>query len=285
MATISAEVSVPRTGTGPRFQLDPGPSRYAAVEVARERALLAPESRPGGGPAPGFHGSWEGGRLTADQEYRLPAAAWADLRTGEQLYYRCVTSAAPDAWVDVIASTPDDHLGVAPAIRIVEVGVDATQVPPEQLDRLWREVLRDPRAARLSATPGASAAVVRHSTSPRRPFSPRSVVWVVTVVGPPEGGSVTEVVVPVHETGEIGEVRHWRAASRPTGSDDALGSARAGLDAPLADAVAAQPARFARLGPVWVWQDGAPAPTEGVGGTVLVSASTGELLFASGTSW
>jgi hypothetical protein len=285
VASISADVSVPRAGTGPRFRLDPGRDRFAAVEVARDRALLAPEGRGGRERVPGFFGSWQVGPLSPDPEYRLPETVWAELRGSTQLCFRCVTSSRPDAWVDVDASVTDDRVGQAPCLRIVDVSVDLDQVPPERLDELWAAVVRDPEVARLTSDAEAEGAVVRHSSSPRRPFSPRSVVWVVAVVAPAPGGLVTEVVISVREREATETIRRSTSSRRSVGSAGAVSAALGAVDPPLAGALRARPDRFTRRGPVWVWQDNAPAPTEGIGGTVLVSAVTGELLFSGGTSW
>jgi hypothetical protein len=289
VVSVRAPSSVPRAGDGPRFEIAAATDRFTALEVATEPRLFSAHERTAADDAGAFYGSWAEGRLRPAGTFEIPGAAWTALRVSDSLFYRALASGSPDAWVDVETTVPEGSSPSPPFLAILDVATPGG-TPPVDLDRVWRAALVHADVAELARQRDASGVLVRHVSSPRRPITPRAIDWVV-VVAVPGAGAVDEVVVHVSEPNlDVSAASRTQLAAKPTTEDDAHSAAEAVATAADDDpgsegALGAGPKSFERAGPAWLWQEPAPPPAEATGGTVLVSALTGRLLFAATTSW
>lgn len=299
MVEISAPASVARGGAGPRFVVDALPHMFSAVEVAVASGLLSASARPGGGVVAGFYGSWLDGPLVQQSRYRLPEAVWHELRPANALYYRCWSSTQPHAWVDAQASLSDEGLAQAPAVRLLEVTTVPDALDAERLDELWGMVDGEPSAASVAALRGSSAVLVRHASSPRRPITAAALTWVAVVSATGIDRAPSPVVLHMPDPAAAPGAP-VRVTAGPRADRISVGSTGGGglavhasavaalvhdLEPSLAAAIGARPERLRRTGQLWCWQDLAPPPVDGVGGTVLVDAASGAVLFAASTTW
>jgi len=115
-----------RDGPPPRFRLEGGVNRFAAVEIAADwRLFLGQYANERA--ADTFWGSWGDPQvglvetqLGQPMVFTLPEMVWHILRDAAMLYYRVVTSSqARGEWQDVASSTPDDQASSAPRFRII----------------------------------------------------------------------------------------------------------------------------------------------------------------------
>jgi hypothetical protein len=72
------------------------------------------------------------------------------------------------------------------------------------------------------------------------------------------------------------------AGAQPPDAGDVLDALDEEARPDLSEALTSEPTR---MGPAWLWQVDTPPPAEAIGGTVVVSAFTGRVLFAATTSW
>lgn len=105
----------------PAFCLHLGINPYFAVEVAVHLDLFKDQFHERRSHN-NFYGSWiTEGLLESDGKtvYRLPEAAWHQLRVADRLYYRVITSSTPaPTWSDVRSSIPKGQIEDAPWIRL-----------------------------------------------------------------------------------------------------------------------------------------------------------------------
>jgi len=109
-----------RTGPAPTFEVDPGPNAYYAVEVATRGDLLDP-ARKAERSASNFFASWKlgaKGPYLSEPRFQVPQSAWALLRSASRLYYRAITSASSDQYVDCAFTTPNEQLDRVPSVKI-----------------------------------------------------------------------------------------------------------------------------------------------------------------------
>jgi hypothetical protein len=114
-------------GPSPEFRIVPGRNSYYAVEVAVDPSDFASGRARENLPANRFYGSWMWGMCAVEglsSTYRLPQKVWEQLsraavdRSG-RLYYRLITTSAPDAtWSNAESSVPDEDFRQAPAIDL-----------------------------------------------------------------------------------------------------------------------------------------------------------------------
>lgn len=281
MIEVTGPIAWPRGGSPPAFRVSgasaAGGDVYTAIEVATDAATLGATERPPGA----FYGSWQDGPLRPPGEFVLPQPVWERLAAAPRLYYRALASISPDAWTDHEVSVRHDVIEAAPftALLDVECGPDVTAT---QLQRVWLAALSSVALAAVAQAEGATAVVIRHASSPKRPMREANLQWVVVVS--------SQVGNTVHEA--VGRLVEPELIPRTT---DFVNGARFDVDPfevvsrELADelkaVVEAHPDRFLRRGPVAVWQHLSPPPAEDLGGTVLVSLQTGRVLFAATTSW
>ena len=105
-------------GDPPIFQVSPGTNPYYAVEVATEPSLFDWAQRGNERRADNFYASWQEVSLFRDTTYALPSNVWQLLNTSNSLYYRVLTSSASDRWINLTASTPDEHADTAPYLSL-----------------------------------------------------------------------------------------------------------------------------------------------------------------------
>lgn len=118
--------SVVERGAGPpAFQVDPGPSRFYAIEVTTNSSLFAPGVNLAQLPADQFYASWQSGGLLPPGQFTLPPTVWARLQGADFLFYRIATSSSPTSWVNPMRSLGQD--GSDPFLSIVDsaAGLDA----------------------------------------------------------------------------------------------------------------------------------------------------------------
>jgi hypothetical protein len=288
VATIDAESSVPRSGQGPTFIVDPGPNLYYAVEVAYDPDLLAGSSRPLGARTPGFYGSWDEGPLRSSSRYILPDRVWTAIRGTDRLYYRAWTSALPDEWQHPLTTTQDDQLEQAPFVRVfpMEFRPDDDSVL-RLADDLWDASLRDDGLRDLSAKSHLDVLVVRHSTSPRRPFDPRAVEWVVIASSLPAFGPSVEIIVLRIEfqTLALQHSSRQQAVIDPVEADGAAAAINAVFLADSVDRHQVLGTELEQIGQCWLWWNPSPSPGGETGGTFVVHQPSGLLVYAATTAW
>jgi hypothetical protein len=128
--TIVGPSSIPVGATSVRFQVNPGPGRYYAVEVATRPELLNLDNQ-GQRSTANFYGSWSSTPFpraaSYPSSYDLPAAVWQRLRqSGSALFYRIWATDSATAWVHPETSTADSDASSAPSVGIArEVGAEA----------------------------------------------------------------------------------------------------------------------------------------------------------------
>jgi hypothetical protein len=109
---IEGPDAIPNDSTPPRFLLNPGPGRYAAVEVATSPEYFMYARHGAARTDDNFFASWRAtpfvGSASYPMSYDMPRAAWDRLRRGAaRLYYRVWATDSPNAWVNAVSSTPD----------------------------------------------------------------------------------------------------------------------------------------------------------------------------------
>jgi hypothetical protein len=143
---VGPEITGPETYArsemvGPQFFVDPGKNKFWGVEFATDPRLFRSSQRMS--DATGYYGSWEaGGPLFSSQgsaTFVLPLAAWLELRTGEQIFYRVVTSATATGWESTEVSTALN--GQFPSVRLAGQFGRLPEVFHRPEEELWR---RDP---------------------------------------------------------------------------------------------------------------------------------------------
>ncbi|MGH8480212.1 MAG: S8 family serine peptidase [Gammaproteobacteria bacterium] len=146
------EITGPETaniaGPAPEFRVSPGRNSYYAVEVAVNPSYLDGRRGRDDLPPTEFYGSWEDGLQHVEglsTTYILPQRVWeqigpAALRGG-RLYYRVITTSAPDpAWPDMQSSLPDGEFSTAPGVDVwLRPGRNplGPNLRPEEV--LWRQ--------------------------------------------------------------------------------------------------------------------------------------------------
>ena len=123
--SIAAPAQVPRTAPPPQFAVSSGDNLYFAVEVAADALLFDAQAHGANRTSGTFYGSWTTGLLLSGSSYTLPADVWQSLSGAAVLYYRLLTSAAPDKWVTPAATSPNANAKNAPSIEILAPGAPA----------------------------------------------------------------------------------------------------------------------------------------------------------------
>ncbi|MCI0591575.1 MAG: caspase family protein [Gammaproteobacteria bacterium] len=123
--SIVAPGTVPSGGSPPRFQANPGPNRYYAVEVATNPWYFNNSQYGNLRNDDNFYASWKVLPFLSSALYPssfdLPADTWNRLRanaTYGRLFYRMWWTDAPDRWVNSGCTTPDSDGQNAPAISL-----------------------------------------------------------------------------------------------------------------------------------------------------------------------
>lgn len=121
---ITAPTAFPANGAAPRFQVNPGPGRYYAVEVSTNSWYFTDQYSAQRNDN-NFYGSW---KVTPFQSsalypaaYTLPAEVWSRLRdnaTNGRLYYRMWWTESPTQWVGYGCTTPNSSGQNAPSFAL-----------------------------------------------------------------------------------------------------------------------------------------------------------------------
>ncbi len=129
---ITAPNSFPANGTAPRFQVNPGPGKYYAVEVSTNSWYFTPQYSAQRSPD-NFYGSWSttpfGSSALYPAAFQMPQDAWERLRnntTNGRLYYRMWWTDSPSQWINHGCTTPNASGQNAPSFslsREFETGV------------------------------------------------------------------------------------------------------------------------------------------------------------------
>ncbi|MDB5931706.1 MAG: peptidase caspase catalytic subunit p20 [Polaromonas sp.] len=124
MPAITAPTAFPANGLAPRFQVNPGPGRYFAVEVSTNSWYFT-DQYSGQRTDDNFYASWKVTPFQSSALYpagfELPAAAWARLRdnaTNGRLYYRMWWTESPTQWVNQGCTTPNSSGQNAPSFAL-----------------------------------------------------------------------------------------------------------------------------------------------------------------------
>jgi metacaspase-1 len=105
-------------GTPPVFQINAGPGRYFAAEVAIASNLFDRTNHANDQNENNFYGSWKDTALMQGNNYSLPPSVWQRLCTGGRLYYRILTCTNPSGWDDYRVSSGDMDGEAIPSIFI-----------------------------------------------------------------------------------------------------------------------------------------------------------------------
>lgn len=282
MLRISGPESCPREGRGPRFRIEGDEPTFVSLEVAVRPDLLAPDRRRNVGATGGFHGTWMEGPLKPPGESMLPLQVWRSLRSAPRIWYRAIASQQRDAWINISTTVPDERVNEAPYVTILDV-THGSGINSEQLDQIWLAALSSFEFCENSRADDATGAVVRHATTPRRPASSSAVTWLVYVTSHMSTG-VREVVAHVRHREMTVEMTESFDSPHHSSENHDLSFVRVS-DSRLDTALTQRRDLWENLGPISVWQDLSPPPTEGIGGTVIVSNLSNKLLYAATTSW
>jgi hypothetical protein len=106
-----------RSGAPPTFITFSGAQAGYAVEVATQAALLS-DALHSERRRENFFATWQIGGLLTAPAYTLPDDVWSVLSTARRLYYRLLTSARSNAWVEPQATTRDDDAARAPYVEV-----------------------------------------------------------------------------------------------------------------------------------------------------------------------
>jgi hypothetical protein len=131
--SIIGPSTIPNGTTPPRFQVNPGPNRYYAVELATQASLFDFSNSAQRNPN-NFYGSWETTPFRRSPSYPasfdVPAAVWQRLRqSGSALYYRLWATDSANSWVRQEATTDDADYQNAPAVGITRDAAAASASP------------------------------------------------------------------------------------------------------------------------------------------------------------
>jgi hypothetical protein len=100
-----------------RFDVNPGPGRYYAVELAADSDLFQPGSTDNRS-ATNFYGSWSDSPLMQGGSYAMPGPIRQNLSGSSRLYYRILSSSSGSDWQDLRCSSPDNGGQAIPSIQI-----------------------------------------------------------------------------------------------------------------------------------------------------------------------
>jgi hypothetical protein len=117
----------PRESGPPVFHVSPG--NFYAVEVTTRADLLNRRLFGGLRTDDNFFATWRTLPHQSGPQYTLPDAAWARLRTADQLFYRLWRSDDANGWVNPDATTQDRDARQAPFIQIVSGDMSAPVEP------------------------------------------------------------------------------------------------------------------------------------------------------------
>ena len=121
---ITAPTAFPANGAAPRFQVNPGPGLYYAVEVSTNSWYFTdPYSAQRNDN--NFYGSWKVTPFQSSALYpagfTLPAEVWSRLRdnaTNGRLYYRMWWTESPTQWLNHGCTTPNSAGQNAPSFAL-----------------------------------------------------------------------------------------------------------------------------------------------------------------------
>jgi hypothetical protein len=275
----------PRAWGPPVFRVDPAGQAGWAVEVARSPELLdtarhAAERQPD----INFFASWEAGLSTGDS-FVLPTTAWTGLRDAPRLFYRLHSSSSLARWQDHQVTTEDADAVNAPFICVFDALTHPDQpFTRADLEPVWVAGRGEPAFLRVCGRGLHEVVFYRHQFQPGHPIDPQSVEWVLAGSSRLVDGLASVAVVRVDFVRRV----VLAAAVRDFGPQpvDAGQAAVAASTAGLPGAPPGwQPAPSAmqRVGDVWIFSNLGPSPTT-VGGTVIVHAVTGQVVYAAGTA-
>lgn len=286
---IDAPESWP-AGFAPSFTITDDPGRFHAVELAVRAELFDARANGAARDAASFYASWEEGGLLTEPDFAPPQPVWERLARTGRVYYRVHSSSRADRWDDHRVSVEDDDVLTAPAIATFGLELlPHDPVAEERWEAVWDRVGADAGVAALRTRGGIEVLICRHATSPRRPTTPSVLEWVVVVSAAALPQVPHDTVVlrlrfdppePLRRRELVGRVPLPVPLDAPAAAAalNAVPAALRPLPRPL------RPDELARKGPVWCWQDLAPPPGE-IGGTLLLHAITGDLLYAATTDW
>jgi len=135
--SIDAPSSIANGSTPPRFVINPGPSRYAAVEVTTNPYYFNYAQYGSQRTRDNFFASWSAMPFLSSSSYPMsydmPQDAWDRLRaSAARLYYRIWATDSPNSWVNNVSNTPDANAVSAKSFAIARSADEATE-PTEQL--------------------------------------------------------------------------------------------------------------------------------------------------------
>jgi hypothetical protein len=120
---IDGPSSIAFGSTPPRFLINPGPNRYAAIEVTTNPYYFIYSQYGAQRNDDNFFASWKSPPFSFSanypMSYDLPQSAWNRLRANAtRLYYRIWATDSPNSWVNAVANTPDANALTAKSIAI-----------------------------------------------------------------------------------------------------------------------------------------------------------------------
>jgi subtilisin family serine protease len=132
---VTGPESWSRDAGPPTLNIDPGPGRYYAIELAADPSLLNAALR-GADPNPNrFWASWVESPLslspTYPVEWVVPSQVWERLNVHARIYYRIWASDAGSSWTNALASTADEAYGSAPSLELVDGAVERDDPRPK----------------------------------------------------------------------------------------------------------------------------------------------------------
>lgn len=281
MPSISGPPVVARSGPRPTFQIDPSPNRFYAVELATRWQLFDGVQHGNERADENFFASGTGASLDDASTFQVPPDVWRRLGAANRLFFRLRTSKGATQLIDEHTTTPDTAAAQAPFVQIVSLftgeALAEAQVP---LTTIWESAQQHGVIRPLVEAGTVQAAVVLHTFSPRRPFDPRAIEWVVVActAGAEAGAQVKVGLVRLDVQGRTVKGSFAaQDAQQPIDADGVWDLARDPNWAASRDNLEQQ-------GDLWVLSALRPPPVS-TGGTAVVMAQTGRLLFKATTEW
>lgn len=279
---IQGPAGISRAAGPATFRVDPGSNLFYGVEVAAQPVLFDKEEAGHSRNANNFYASWAHSQLTSLPTFTLPDQAWQGLKHAHQLYYRAVTSQSQQGWVNYVPTTRDDAFQQAPFIQVIDLFLSGLPAEsPARVEGMWIAAQQHSAIQQVTSTQEYRVSVHWHTFSPKRPMDQRAIELLVVASSYPQHEDA-----PVH----IGIVRldyltlsaksghAFRDPQRPTDRQAAWNSLRNLCDFPT------QPEQLERQGDLWLLSALRPSPTNH-GGTALVHARTGTLVYLATTHW